>query len=392
MNIVDALKEHIFILPKKNDNESFIDLLHDTFELFLQTIEKIDEGTIKAEITKNLPTLKAFCNCLVQSVTSYYEGLPAKAYYEFEEAMNLIENNLSIKEETENMVGKSKPFYRARVGNSIQFSKGEMFHIPFHKREYATTNRFSIPGFPCLYLSSSIYVCWEELKRPDINKIQVSKFTLENKNFKILDISLTANSVIRYLESSATIIQGNSLIVLAGIERQESFNRSNKLSIKFLNSWPLVAACSIKVKKQDGAFKPEYIFPQFLLQWVTKNKKVDGIKYCSIEANISPKVDNSKLINYAIPVKKINTTGYCESLVDSFSFTEPVSWEILTMVNPSLTQHDQDNFTKNLPRLGFDTLIGCLELVKGKKIMYWHTIFGKIEIELADMELQKLTE
>ncbi|MFW1494652.1 hypothetical protein ACEV9S_24505, partial [Vibrio parahaemolyticus] len=46
-------------------------------------------------------------------------------------------------------------------------------------------------------------------------------------------------------------------------------------------TWPLIAACSIRVKNPSDNFKPEYIIPQLLLQWARDYKSIDGIRYTS---------------------------------------------------------------------------------------------------------------
>lgn len=386
MTILEALKEPIFLLPKTNDKDTFPILLSEIYTSFLDTVDKINEGTIVEKIKKNRDVLQQFCDNLIKSASTYYEGFPAKAYFEFEGAMTLIDEFLFPKKTGGKTIREFEPYYRARVGNNTQFERKEMFHIPFEKREYVTTQRFSVPGLPCLYLSNSIYVCWEELRRPDINKMQISRMKLENYRIRFLDLSLTPSYLSQMLE---TVTKGEFL-QQTNQTHEQALDGWDVMTLNFLINWPLVAACSIKVRKQDGTFKPEYIFPQFLLQWVTNNKNIDGIKYFSVEANISSKVDHSQLINYALPVKQITPIGLCKTLTDSFSITEPVSWEMLSMANPNITQHDQDKFKKVIDKLGWDTLSAMLEFIKGKKMFYWHTIFGKIEIELAEMPFEKV--
>lgn len=386
MTILDALKEPIFLLPKSNDKETFSILLSDIFRSFLATVDKVNEGTIVEKICQKRAVLQQFCESLIKSTNTYHEGFPAKAYVEFEEAMSSIDEFLFPENVGNRTIREFEPYYRARAGKNIQFERKEMFHIPFEKREYVSTQRFSMPGLPCLYLSNSIYVCWEELRRPDINKMQVSRMKLENYRLKFLDLSLTPTYLGKMLE---TFTKGD---ILKHTEKthEKALDGWDVMTLNFLMVWPLVAACSIKVRKQDGAFKPEYIFPQFLLQWVTNNKNIDGIKYFSVEANISSKVDHSQLINYALPVKEIKPTGLCKTLTDSFSTTEAVSWEMLSLANPNITQHDQEKFKEVIRKLGWDNLSATLEFIKGKQILYWHTVFGKIEIELAEMPFEKI--
>ncbi len=355
------------------------------FKEFLQAIDTINEGTITEEIKANRKKLKKVCTLLIKSATTYYSGFPAKAYYEFEEAMTIIEDFLILKN-VGVVFNELTPYYRARKGEGRQFQRHEMFHIPFEHREKVTTQRFSVPGLPCLYLSNSIYVCWEELRRPDISKMQISRCKLENMRYKFFDISLTPSFMRTMLETMSSKESAD----FAKQTKEEALDSWNKVSLNFIMRWPLIAACSIKVKKEDGAFKPEYIFPQFLLQWVTHSKNYHGIKYFSVEANLVDNFNFSKLINYAIPVKSVAASGYCKDLKDSFSITNPISWELLTIINPEVTKHNQEKFEKNIFKLGLDTTGSIFKLVDGKPMFYPHTIFGKLEIELSDMEFGKL--
>ena len=48
--------------------------------------------------------------------------------------------------------------YRLRTDHLDTYNDGELFHVPFEKREFVSTQRFSIPGYPALYLSELLYV------------------------------------------------------------------------------------------------------------------------------------------------------------------------------------------------------------------------------------------
>jgi len=379
MNILDAFNEPIFLLPKNNSRETLPILLKEIYNCFLETIDKVDEGTMQDKIKSNRDNLQSFCDKLIQSVETYYLGFPAQAYFEFEEAMKLIEQFLFPPNAGQIARHGNEPFYRARIGKGTQYTKYQMFHIPFEERECVTTKRFSIPGLPCLYLCNAIYVCWEELGRPDINKMQVSRLKQENPGLKILDLSLSPAHV-RKLFAVATadfFLEGKKTVQQSLDERDYYF--------PYIMRWPLIAACSIKVKKENATFKPEYIVPQLLLQWVRQTKDIDGIKYFSVRTNFSSEHDFSEWANYAFPVKESKSQGLCDSLTKSFSVTEPVSWEMLTLANPDIVLHSDHKFEKVGLKLGFDNMGAYLEFVKGKETIYWRTIFGKIEIEMADL-------
>ena len=66
-------------------------------------------------------------------------------------------------------------FFRARLNDVVvDYSANEMLHIPFSCREIVKSERFSIPGLPCLYLANSTYACWIEMGRPADYRFNVS--------------------------------------------------------------------------------------------------------------------------------------------------------------------------------------------------------------------------
>lgn len=159
-----------------------------------------------------------------------------------------------------------------------------MYHIPLNKRRIVNTQRYSFPGLPCLYLCSSVYTCWVETNRPSFDSFQVAALKVnENvKNKTLLDLS----NIPQRLDS---------------LKEEESFNID-----EYLLYWPLLAVCSIKVSDESVPFKPEYIFPQFVLEYILENKlDYIGIKYASIKTfSICEKQyeeDRRTYINYVFP-------------------------------------------------------------------------------------------
>ena len=53
-----------------------------------------------------------------------------------------------------------------RAETDFNLERKELFHIPYDKREYASSERFSVAGYPCLYLSSQYEICWCECHKP----------------------------------------------------------------------------------------------------------------------------------------------------------------------------------------------------------------------------------
>ena len=209
-------------------------------------------------------------------------------------------------------------YYRVRKKNEQIFQHKDMFHIPFNLRGQVTTQRYSMPGYPCLYLGKSIYACWEELKRPALDDFAVSAFKAKKK-FYLLDLRL----------------------------RKGFYTKENCL--QFLKMLPIILACSMKVKNDDDNFKPEYILPQLLLHIVIvqhqsdgiinvsadENIKIEGIVYSSVAVHDDFNFANSPTTYYigdcvVLPVK-VTSSGnqnlYCQDLISKFMVSNPKYYE-----------------------------------------------------------------
>ena len=68
-----------------------------------------------------------------------------------------------------------------------------MFHIPFEKNYLIKNERFSISGFPSFYLGKSVYVCWEEMGRPDFDQANVAVFT-NHDDCTVIDLCMPMQS------------------------------------------------------------------------------------------------------------------------------------------------------------------------------------------------------
>ncbi len=158
-----------------------------------------------------------------------------------------------------------KLFHVTSVSNNRPYGRGRVFHTPYNLRSKVSTCRYSIAGYPSLYLGTSLDLCREEIHlNPHQDFALASIFKLE-----------------RTVEYSSTNIQ----VVELGVKPQDFLNiehyneryerRINNSLLEnasvraaYLLWYPLIAACSyIRVNKKDP-FAAEYIIPQLLMQWV----------------------------------------------------------------------------------------------------------------------------
>ena len=113
-------------------------------------------------------------------------------------------------------------------------------------------------------------------------------------------------------------------------------NDFDKHMIRTLYFFPLLLSCMVVVSNRDDVFKPEYIIPQLVTEWVIthndkpetkkKNVLIYGIRYTSSLKTDEFEFPKSKLDNIALfPIDALGANGnkYCPKLVDNFSITNP---------------------------------------------------------------------
>ena len=113
-----------------------------------------DDFILKNEVLRLAKTIEETSENIKLSIADYYNGRPDIAYKSFESILiDLFQRGLLQKQ-----IYQRVPFYRLRVFTDSAFTKREdIFHIPFKRRTLVAPQRFSIAGFPCLYLANSVY-------------------------------------------------------------------------------------------------------------------------------------------------------------------------------------------------------------------------------------------
>ena len=207
------------------------------------------------------------------------------------------------------------------------------------------------------------------MNRPKIENCFISKFDLTGHHF--IDISRTPKEINKSLLQLYKILE----------KQEDTAHEHLVLSFEYLMDdylkiWPLIFCCSIRTFYPSSIFKPEYIFPQLLLEWIVTDKwaNFDGIIYNSTKkASLMDKFNpneeiNFKLKNYVIPARILKSEGFCEESVGKLKMTEPMNIDLENLTNPN----------------GFNLSHDVSELP------YENSIFGRIESKLEKCELKKL--
>jgi hypothetical protein len=368
MTFLDIIRHPITNLPIEqieftSFRETLRNKLHD-FGKLVEESDNLDEGMQNSHFNADLfkKRTRILINGVLKCVDEYYQGDLNSSY----QALSLFmrESNLKGYLNKEYELPLNTQFYRLRVSKgNYPLSKEELFHIPFQSRGKVKTQRYSIPGLPSLYLSNSIYVAWEEMRRPDFNEIQAMRLS-NTRPLILLDLTT------------------------------EIFSRNSHLTDNHSYHWqllyktmvfPLLAACSIKVRNTNDTFKPEYIIPQMLLQWVNKNL-VDGIMYSSTHIDLCKKKHVGLFYNFVLPVKTFTSEqGYCSHLSSLFKATQVLPMQLRQFSSFSDRFEDQESISTEV-----NLNIAQLELIEGTRQQYSSTYFGILEHALQHLELEDI--
>lgn len=297
------------------------------FNQMMSSLEKSFFTEHFCKMPKEYHDLCKMCDSLIEVVKLVESGERASAYQAlynlyFSEGNRKRLNLCEVNEET--------AFYRMRsADNYTQYTKNsedEMYHIPFNLRHLVDNERYSITGFPTFYLSASVYGCWEECQRCNLDFSNVALFK--------------STSELTFWDMVPP-------------------NEKKLVTYENLLGLPLILASRLKVIHKDGRFVPEYIIPQLAMECLIAARKetVDGnlvgIRYESIHLDerdlIFDKFYREDLFyNFAIPPFESNHAGVCSKVKSLFEFWANTSWAEIQYKNPaasiSLSEKENDRY------------------------------------------------
>lgn len=319
--------EHLY-LPIRWNGSDFISTLDELYHLYQC---RINEAIKKDEARIDDERIKTVCSLIIKSVKAYVNGFPSEAFSIFCRLMNkLMYTPLKLyrKSVTELFDHDPLNLYRVvGVSDNIPYNRTRVFHTPYNLRSKVSTSRYSIAGYPSLYLGTSIKLCEEEVRLNPYDKFAIASLFKIERNLEYCD---TEVSVIELALKPQDFFENNNERDFIGRRFSRSLLSDNNIRGAYLVWYPLIAACSyIRVNKSDP-FAAEYIIPQLLMQWVRKeldkNKenydKLIGIRYFSCASVRASDMG----FNYVFPTsgKKDENLPFCSILMKAFKLTKPV--------------------------------------------------------------------
>ena len=289
--------------------DDFVQDVQKTFDIYISHVSGLDK--IKEDV---IGEIKALCTKLSDVLKLYYDGRKGEAYMKFSTIMNGDTEAEGLFASIGYVdVNPEEVYYRARerkIGEN--FSIIDMFHIPLNKRGIVSTQRYSSPGYPCLYLGNTVYSCWEELRRMPFDNLMFSAYKVKNA-FKVFDMRVPNDS-----------------------------DYSPQKLVQTIKRVPLMLACSFVVKNSSDVFKPEYIIPQMLVETIICNNRritqsekseldpdvIWGVVYTSTHISTDFPYGKKFMDNIVLPVIQSNNTAhYCYYLASLFEISKPSCYE-----------------------------------------------------------------
>lgn len=261
-----------------------------------------------AELLNRRPIIEQCVEKPLNVLHEYNKSNFEIAYHIFDELMETLKPYLLITD-ISGPYFKGRRFFRVRTSETKLENPRDLFHIPNTKRYLITNERFSLAGHPCLYLATYLGIAWEECGRP--NQFYYSEFEYQRS------VEFKPEYQFISLLSPRSIAQD----YLVAMNPNNDAARERDLK-NYISTFPLLLACSIVNSRGNTVFKPEYIIPQMLVQWVKRNNaEFKGITYLSCIDNI--KLSRINGYNVVLPAIDFNSDGYCSQLASMFKASVP---------------------------------------------------------------------
>lgn len=315
-------------LPMRWDGKNFETALSEVLDTYISELRSYydiqDEYREHPCVDVDIPEIASICNEIISCVQEYHNGFPSRAYLILSQVMDsLIQSPLDIYQKTgkpDMFEGDRLRLYRIRkVDCSTTYGRKDIFHVPVSARSMIATCRYSIAGYPSLYLTTSIKLGLEETT-DSRKKAIAARYQLVRSQHKVdiqvLELGIKPQDFFpdeqRYeTETIRRYIPADKL-------------KAPQVRESYLKWYPIVAACSFIRANRSTPFASEYIIPQLLMQWVrtkSRHNSLMGIRYFSCASIRASDMG----FDYVFPVNNCEyDDNYCSVLREAFTLTAPV--------------------------------------------------------------------
>lgn len=268
------------------------------------------------QLEEKLDLLNYICNEIPMILDTYDQGFIKKAYEKSNELFDKVKEyfitRFSWRESSGSFCRIRQGDFRIKDKTESKKQKTELFHIKKEKRNRIGAYRYSVSGYPCLYLASNRELAWFESGMP--KKFSYCQMLIDEEGENALKLIDFSNRPVDFLS--------NMNIWLLNARKRGEADEQNVYNIllRYIITYPLAAACSVKVKNRGSKFVEEYIFPQLFMQWIRESDNIDGVRYkSSLNTNL---VQGMGAINIALPVKNFREDGLDKKLTEKILISD----------------------------------------------------------------------
>ena len=325
--LIHELDQKVISRLSQRKYNDFFQELEDVYSFYISqlaefSIENIYGNMILLnEVPSYIQSTKKICNEIKKMIEGYLNGNLIQLGKIYNRLFKSTANRISLSSNFPKIeIKQDSIWYRGRRYKSgMNMKMEDLFHVPFEKRGKIGANRFSVIGYPCLYLASSINCCIKE--NHCTNHICISAFK-PTSGFTVYDFTFFPHIP------------------------------SEKEMWKYLHSYPIKIACSIPVQDDDkeNLFIPEYIIPEYVLHGTikqTKSSKLLGIAYTSTNIFTESFTKDSvrRHTNLVIPAVKMGNKGFCKDLSKLFPLTNPIPIQLSNLIDENMSSSHEKNLT-----------------------------------------------
>lgn len=329
IDLIDNMKngKKLYSFPfKKNSGIDFYERVRNIFLEYLKDVRTLDANSIyflnncfgSMPLKKKLDVINdvEFIARKTLNILNYLLcGFPASAYIELEHFLNRHSFHYSkllpqlIVKEHDN-----RQFFRIRRG---LFDKhADLFHIPFELKHIIQTERFSIPGYPVLYLAGSmngaLHAVVKNKKWLNFSYVKMKS----KKDLCFIDLGFPSITPLPFELFSHIIF------------------------------YPLFIASSVEVEHKKGCYKIEYGLPQLLTQYVKNFLIFDGISYLPPQIEKPYGIDDFEAKDFAVIVRNASLPkGFDYNLISSMKMSPVVQYGFTDKIKRCLLRKDMSDYT-----------------------------------------------
>jgi len=248
--IFKMLLEYDFDLHR--GEETVVQYLERHFQSYLNDLVSASQGEnplleqrFCKKLRKRIKKIRSFCKDIVDVEQAYRNGNIKEAYAIGEQLFNRMQPYFIPRY---SWAGNDGVFYRIRegdhrapAGGDSRKAKSELFHIRDAKRSKISAHRYSVSGYPCLYLANGFELCWFESGVP--------------KKFSYCEMSIaeTGDKALRLIDFGNRPIDLLSKIFVWLSNAQRHDNKKEKKKIldyllNYITIYPLAAGEPAKIK------------------------------------------------------------------------------------------------------------------------------------------------